>query len=152
MNSTKYLLIFFVFIVMTLIIGLCVGFFVGLASSKDNPVLLESISLIEQGNALFSDVDKTTWMPSLTAFQKAKELTDQHELKLPDMEPRIKQLQEKIEYAIKQGIETAKFFYDGGSPSMAITTLENEVLKIAPEHEEGNKLKIEYLNELGIKN
>ena len=79
-------------------------------------------------------------MEVLGKYQTAKELTDQHKLKLPDMEPRIIQLQEKIENAINLGLETAKLFYSGGSPSMAVATLENEVLKIDPNHKEGNEL------------
>ena len=45
--------------------------------------------------------------------------------------------------------ETARIFYEGGSPSMALTTLENEVLIINPEHREGNELKEECLKTLG---
>ena len=123
-----------------LLLGLFAGYFAGSANSKPDTNLQECIRLIEQGDELFSDADKTTWMKVLAKYRQAKELIDQYTLPLPNMEPRISHLQEKIDSAIRLGIETAKIFYDGGSPSMAVSTLENEVLKINPEHIEGNEL------------
>ena len=139
MNNTKKIIIA---VKATLITGFCAGYLLG---TKNSQILYECINLLEQGNAIYSDIDKTTWKESLTTFQKAKELTDKHNLPLPDMEIRIRQLQEKMKRAISQSIETAKFFYEGGSPSMAITTLENEALIIDPDHKKANQLKEEYL-------
>ena len=140
---------FWVSVVITLIIGLCAGFIVGLSGTKENPKLRESINLIEQGDALFSETDRRTWMPSLENFQQAKETIDEHNLQLllPNMEPRIAQLQIKIEAAETEGIETAKRFYDEGNRDMAINTLENEVLAINPNHAEGNELLSRWLED-----
>ena len=132
----------------TLILGLCAGFFAGNSNPKTPSQLFECISLIEQGDDLFSDTDKTTWREVLAKYLQAKELTDRYHLQLPDMDSRINHVRQKMESAINLGIETAKIFYSGGSTNMAITTLENEVLKIDPEHQEGNELKKEYSKSL----
>ena len=142
-RSKKY---FFVSVVLTLIVGLCAGFVFGLAGSKNNPMLHESISLIEKADAIFSELDKTTWMESLAGYKKANELTNRYDLQLPDLQPRITQLQERIETEINSGIEASKKFYEDGFIEAAIYSLDSQVLIIDPENSEAIELRNIWVN------
>jgi len=127
-----------------LIAGLCAGFFAGRSKAKPHPKLQECISYIEQGDSLFNENNLATWRKTLIKYQEAKELTDQYSLQLPDMEYRIRQLQDKIDEEINRSIEIAKRAFAVRS-EMAFAALK-DALELDPDHEEANTLYEQYSN------
>jgi len=83
-----------------------------------------------------------TWRETLLKYQDAKELTDQYALPLPNMEYRIRHLQEKMDDVISLSIENAKKAFAVRS-EMALFAL-NDVLQLDPDHAEAKALYEEY--------
>ena len=126
----------------TLIAGLCVGFIVGRFQAKPHQKLHDGISFIQQGDSLFNENNLATWRETLLKYQEAKQLTDQYALPLPNMEYRIRHLQEKIDDVISLSIENAKKAFAVRS-EMALFAL-NDVLQLDPDHAEAKALYEEY--------
>jgi len=128
-----------------LILGLCAGFFAGsyLTKPEPDPKLHECIQMIEQGDAVFDENELSTWRETLTKYQEAKELTDQHSLPLPDMEHRIRLLRKKMDDMINLSLDNAGKALEVRS-EMALFALQ-DVLEIDPDNEEAKALYEQYL-------
>ena len=130
-------------LVLALIIGLTGGFFTGNSLKMPNPKLHECIQLIQQADSVFDENNLTTWKETLTKYREAKELTDKYSLQLPDMEHRIKLLQQKMDDEINLSVENAKKAFEVRS-EMALFALK-EALAIDPDHEEAKALYEQYI-------
>jgi len=128
-----------------LIFGFLTGFLTGRSMNRPDPTVYECIQLIEQGEAVFDEGNLKTWRESFGRYQQANDLIEQHDLPLPNMEIRIKQLKGKMDAAIKRSIDRAKEAFAMGS-KMALVILEEEALVLDPDHKEAKALHEQYSN------
>jgi len=131
-----------------LALGFCAGYFTGNAGDQpqESDMVIKEITgitqacidLIERGDSLLDENELKTWRESLFKYQQAKALTDQHSLPLPNLEARIRKLQEKMNIELEQSVMNAKRNLRDGS-RMAIYDV-RDILTIDPEHREGKTL------------
>ena len=127
----------------TLMAGLCAGFIAGRFQAKPHPKLHDGISYIEQGDSFFDENSLTTWREAMLKYREARELTNQYSLPLPNMEYRIRQLQEKMDNVISISIENAKKAFEVRS-EMALYALK-DALELDPDHKEAQALYEQYI-------
>ena len=131
-----------------LLLGFGAGFVTGyFTKTKSSPLpppqqLNECIQYIEQADMLSEN--ESSWFAALTKYQEAKQMMDEHSLQLPNLDYRIERLQFKMDFAIKDAIFRANNLFKDGSPAKALSVIEDEVLSINPDHEEGKTLQEKY--------
>jgi len=128
--------------VVTLLLGLCVGYLIAPKSSQPNTepqeMTRKCIALIEKGDSLFFEEVLATWRESLVTYKEVKVITDSFLLPLPNLQTRISKLQGKIDKEISKCIRNTNEYLSNNS-QMAIDEV-GYILEIDPEHQEGKVL------------